>query len=181
MMYSQQEYDMMRRQTLQIEAEKRSLLRTLLTGVAIALTIALILLGYLFRRYSQSSSLISTADNKAAAAEAQLQTCSSELQEKRAILEAQGKRTEQRSETIASLVAKVMSKSASDAEIGQLAHAVYELPGHSTTLPSIPPDKILKRFRHRSGGQNYAYVLVGGIVDGKWTLYSNLVAKGRAE
>jgi hypothetical protein len=52
-MYSQQEYDMMRRQTLQIEAEKRSLLRTLLTAVAVALTISLILLGYLFRRWSQ--------------------------------------------------------------------------------------------------------------------------------
>ena len=63
----------------------------------------------------------------------------------------------------------------------RIAHAIYELPGHSTTLPSIPPDRILKRFRHRSGGQNYAYVLVAGMVDGKWTLYSNLVAKGRAE
>ena len=181
MMYSQQEYDMMRRQTLQIEAEKRSLLRTLLTGVAVALTITLILLGYLFRRYSQSTTLINNAEAKAAAAEAQLQSCSSELNEKRGILEAQAKRAEQRSETISRLIPRVMSKNASDAEIGQLANAVYELPGHSVVLPSIPPDRLLRRYRHRTGNQVSAYILVAGIVDGKWTLYSNLVAKGQSE
>jgi hypothetical protein len=180
-MYSQQEYDMMRRQTLQIEAEKRSLLRTLLTGVAVALTITLILLGYLFRRYSQSNTLISSAENKAAAAEAQFQTCSTELQEKRGILDAQAKRAEQRTEAISRLIPRVMSKTASDVEIGQFANAVYELPSHSVVLPSIPPDSLLRRYRHRSGNQVSAYILVAGIVDGKWTLYSNLVAKGQSE
>ncbi len=181
MMYSQQEYDMMRRQTLQIEAEKRSLLRTLLSVVAVALTITLILLGYLFRRYSQSSTLITMAENRATAAEAQSQTLSTELQEQRALLEGQAKRHEQRSNIVSSLVPKIMNKSASDAEIGQLAHAIYELPGRSIAVPSIPPDAILKRYRHRAGNQAFAYVLVAGIVDGKWVLYSNLVSKGRPE
>lgn len=172
---------MMRRQTLQIEAEKRSLLRTLLTGVAVALTITLILLGYLFRRYSQSSTLISNAESKAAAAQAQLQSCSNELIEKRGILEAQAKRSEQRSDTISRLIPKIMSKNASDAEIGQFANAVYELPGHSVALPSIPPDSLLRRYRYRAGNQVSAYILVAGIVDGKWTLYSNLVGRGQSE
>jgi hypothetical protein len=55
------------------------------------------------------------------------------------------------------------------------------LPGRSVPLPSIPPDSLLKRYRLQICGQVSAYVLVAGIVDGKWTLYSNLVAKGRAE
>ena len=181
MMYSQQEYDMMRLQTLQIEAEKRSLLRTLVIGVGIALTITLILLGFVFRRYSQSSTLIANAENKAAAAEAQLQTVSTELQEKRAILEAQAKRAEQRNETITTLIPMIMGRNASDAEIGSFANAVYELPGHSVTLPSIPPDSLLRRYRYRSGNQVSAYILVAGIVDGKWTVYSNLVARGKID
>jgi hypothetical protein len=105
--------------------------------------------------------LINAADTKAAAAEAQSQACSAELQEKRAILEAQAKRAEQRTETITALIPKVMSKTASDAEIGRLANAVYELPSHSVLLPSIPPDALLRRYRHRSGDQVSAYVLVG--------------------
>ena len=172
---------MMRRQTLQIEAEKRTLLRTLLTGVAVALTISLVALGFLSRRYSQSSTLINNAENKAAAAEAQMQTCLVELQEKRGILDAQAKRAEQRTEAISTLIPKVMSKTASDAEIGRLANAVYELPSHSVGLPAIPPDSLLKRYRHRSGNQISAYILVAGLVDGKWTLYSNLVARGQID
>ncbi|MEP7271714.1 MAG: hypothetical protein ABI882_09420, partial [Acidobacteriota bacterium] len=137
--------------------------------------------GFLFRRYSQSSSLISTAENKATAAESQLQGCATELQEKRAILDAQANRVEQRNSQISSLVPRILSKSASEGEIAQLAHAIYELPGHSISLPSIPPDGILKRYRYRAGNQAFAYILVAGLVDGKWTLYSNLVGKSRPE
>lgn len=181
MMYSQQEFDMMRRQTLQIEAEKRAMMRTLLMIVAVALMIALILLGFVYRRYSQSAGLISTAETRAATADAQLQDCSKELQEKRAILESQARNLEKANEQVASLIPRVMSKVASDAEIALLAHRIHESPGRSIALPGIPPDKILKRYRYRSGGLLHAYVLVAGNVDGRWILYSNLVGKSRGE
>ena len=179
MMYSQQEYDMVRRQTLQIEAEKRSLLRTLLAVVSVALIVALIVAGFLFRRYSQSNSLIAAADEKAAAAEAQYQRSNQELQEKRALLDAQARKGAQRSEQVASLVPKVINRTASETEVAILANAIYESPGHSIEFPSIPPDKILRRYRYRSGDQNYSYLLVAGNFDGKWVLYSNLLAKPR--
>ena len=177
MMYSQQEYDMMRRQTLQIEAEKRAIFRTLLTGVSILLTISLLLLGFLFRRYSQSSSLISEAEARAATAEAQLQQANQELQDKRAQLESIAQRATQRNERINSLVPVAMRKGASDSEVATLAHAIYESPGHVIELPGIPPNSILRRYRYRSGGDVRAYVLVAGNVNGKWLLYSNLVAR----
>ena len=179
MMYSQQEYDMVRRQTLQIEAEKRSFLRTLLTVVSAVLILALILIAFLFRRYSQSSSLIGAAEEKASAADAQYQRCNQELQEKRSALEAQARKVTQRSEQIGLLVPKVINKSASETEIATLANAIYESPGHSIELPSIPPGKILRRYRYRSGDQVYSYLLVAGAFDGKWVLFSNLMAKGR--
>jgi hypothetical protein len=177
MMYSQQEYDMMRRQTLQIEAEKRAIFKTLLTAVSVILTISLILLGYLYRQYSQSSSLISAAEARATTAEAQYQQANQELQDKRAQLDRIAQRAAQRGQQINSLVTAVMRKGASDAEIAALAHAIYESPDHVIDLPGIPPDSILRRYRYRSGGQVRAYVLVAGNVNGKWLLYSNLVAK----
>jgi type II secretory pathway pseudopilin PulG len=177
MMYSQQEYDMMRRQTLQVEAEKRAIFKTLLTAVTIILTISLLLLGYLFRRYSQSSTLISAAEARAAQAEGQFQQANQELQDKRAQLESIAQRTTQRNAQINSLIPVVMRKGASDSEVATLAHAIYESPGRVIELPGIPPDSILRRYRYRSGGQVRAYVLVAGNVNGKWLLYSNLVAK----
>lgn len=177
MMYSQQEYDMMRRQTLQIEAEKRTLLRSGLIIVAALLTISLILLGFLFSRYSQSSSLIAAAEGRAAAAETQFQQCDLELKDKRAQLDNLAERAAQRSEQIAALLPRVMNKTAGDGEIATLAHSIFEQPGHVIELPGIPPDSILRRFRYRTGGQIRAYVLVAGIVDGKWVLYSNLVGR----
>lgn len=177
MMYSQQEYDMMRRQTLQIEAEKRSLLRTLLTVVAVLLTLSLLLLGYLFRRYSSSSSMIAAAEARAASAEAQYQQCDQELRDKRSQLDAFALRASERNAQISSILPRIMNKTASDAEVAALAHAVYEQPGHVIELPGIPPDSLLRRFRFRSEGQVRSYVLVAGNVDGKWLLYSNLVAR----
>ena len=179
MMYSQQEYDMVRRQTLQIEAEKRSFLRTLLAVISGALVIALIVVGLLFRHYSQSNTLIGAADEKAAAAEAQYQSCNKELQEKRSMLDAQARKGAQRNEQIASLVPRVINKTASETEIATLANAIYETPGHSIEFPSVPPNKILRRYRYRSGDQAYSYYLVAGNFDGKWVLYSNLLAKPR--
>jgi len=176
-MYSQQEYDMMRRQTLQIEAEKRAMFRTLLMGVSILLALSLLSLGYIFLRYSQSSSLISAAEARASLAEAQYQKANQELQDKRAQLESISQRAAQRNEKINSLLPAVMRKGASDGEIAALAHAIYESPGHVIELPGIPPDSILRRYRYRSGGEVRAYVLVAGNVNGKWLLYSNLVAR----
>jgi hypothetical protein len=177
MMYSQQEYDMMRRQTLQVEAEKRAIFKTLLTGVSIILALSLLILGYLYRQYSQSSSLISAAEARAALAESQFQQANQELQDKRAQLEGIAQREAQRNEKINTLVPAVMRKGASDSEIASLAHAIYETPGRVIELPGIPPDSILRRYRYRSGGEVRAYVLVAGNVNGKWLLYSNLVAR----
>jgi hypothetical protein len=64
MMYSQQEYDMMRRQTLQIEAEKRFALAHIVNWSRCSPDRYAHAAGYVFRRYSQSSTLISAAEAK---------------------------------------------------------------------------------------------------------------------
>jgi uncharacterized membrane protein len=78
-MYSQQEYDMVRRQTMQIEAEKRAVLRLALIVVTVLLAITLLALGWMYRRYSSADNEIKTAESKAADFEDRLQKTSREL------------------------------------------------------------------------------------------------------
>lgn len=177
MMYSQQEYDMMRRQTLQIEAEKRTLLRTGLIVAVALLTISLIIVFYLFRQYSQTGTIVSAAESRAATADTQYQACARELSEKKAILDKQSSEIAARNQTIEDLLPKIMRKQGSDAEAARLAHAIFAQPGHVIDLPGVPPDQILKRLRYRTSNGTLAYILIAGNIDGQWRLYSTLVGK----
>lgn len=180
-MYSQQEYEMVRRQTMQIEAEKRALLRWVLIVVAAALTLALIGLGWMYQQYSTADNKVEAAETARAKAETELKKVSQELAEKKAILDKQAVSAAQQNATLSSLAPKAVSGTASDGELAMLAHAIYESrTGHVIEVPRIPPDKILRRYRYRVGSEVNSYVLIAGQVDGKWVLYSNLVGKGAA-
>jgi Tfp pilus assembly protein PilN len=175
MMYSQQEYDMVRRQTMQIEAEKRALLRWVLLGVTALLAASLIFTGWMFRRYITADNLIRTANERTAVAETQLQQVSRELAEKKAILERNSATLAKQNDVITSTVPKMLNKSANPTELAELALAIYQQPGHVIELPSIPPDSVLRSYRARVDGRSQKYTLVAGQIDGQWVLYSLLV------
>ena len=176
MMYSQQEYDMVRRQTMQIEAEKRALLRWALIGVSALMIGSLFLTAWMFRRYSLAEDLIKGADDKRVAAENQLRQVNQELAEKKAILDRSSAAVAKQDEVIKTVVPKMLNKSASLNDLADLGHAIYQTPGHVIELPSIPPDKVLgRRYKTRVGEQLLTYILVPGELDGKWVLYSLLV------
>jgi hypothetical protein len=179
MMYSQQEYEMVRRQTMQIEAEKRALLRWTLMVVSGAFALTLLALGWMYQQYSSADSKVEAAEARAVKAETDFKKVNQELTEKKAILDRQAATAAQQNATISSLVPKAVSGTAGDAELAQLAHAIYDSrPNHVIELPRIPPDNILRRYRYRVGSEVRSYVLIAGLVDGKWLLYSNLVGKG---
>lgn len=180
MMYSQQEYEMVRRQTMQIEAEKRAVLRMALIVVSILLAAALLLAGLMYRSYSSAGSRIQNAENRAAALEQQLGVVTQELEEKKALLAKNEAAEAKQNQVIQEVVPKMLNKTARDIDLAAMAHAIYDQPGHVITLPGIPPDNVLRRFRHRVNGVPYSYVLVAGQVDGQWRLYSNLV-KNKAD
>jgi hypothetical protein len=177
MTYSQQEYDMVRRQTMQIEAEKRALLRWVLIVVSLLLAGSVILTGWMFRRYSVAEDLVRNADERKASAENQLRQVSRERDELRAIQQKSAAAVAQRNAVIDSIVPKMLAKSATDGELTDLARAINETPEQVIELPSIPPDNVLRRYRTRVDGQPRAYVLIAGEIDGKWRLYSILVKK----
>jgi len=177
MMYSQQEYDMVRRQTMQIEAEKRALLKWVLILVSLLLAGSVILTGWMFRRYSVAEDLIRNSDDRRVSAENQLRQVSRERDDLRAIQQKSAAAVAQRNAVIDSIVPRMLAKMASDDELAELARAINETPEQVIELPSIPPDKVLRRYRTRVDGQPRAYVLIAGEIDGKWRLYSVLVKK----
>jgi hypothetical protein len=182
MMYSQQEYEMVRRQTMQIEAEKRALLRWTLMIVAAGLALALIGLGWMYQQYSTADSKVEAAESRAVKAETEFKKVSQELAEKKAILDKQALTASQQNSTLSSLIPKAVSSTATDGELATLAHAIYESrTGHVIEVPRVPPDKILRRYRYRIGNEARSYVLVAGQIEGKWVLYSNLVNTGSAQ
>jgi Tfp pilus assembly protein PilO len=175
MMYSQQEYDMVRRQTMQIEAEKRAVLRLALIVVTVLLAASLLAIGWMYRRYSAADSEVKAAEAKAAEFESKFQETNRELAEKKATLDKYAATAAKQNDVIESVVPRMLNRTARDTELAELAHAIFQQPGRVISLPSIPPDSVLRRYRVRIDGQALSYVLVAGQVDGKWVLYSNLL------
>ena len=162
---------------MQIEAEKRALLRWVLIVVSLLLAGSVILTGWMFRHYSASEDLIRSADERRASADNQLRQVSRERDELKAIQLKSAAAVAQRNAVIDSIVPKMLAKTASDAELTDLARAINETPEQVIELPGIPPDNVLRRYRTRVDGQPRAYVLIAGEIDGKWRLYSILVKK----
>jgi len=177
MMYSQQEFEMVRRQTIQIETEKRAFLRLALTVVSALFIASLLLTAVLYRNYSIADDKLQTAEARAREAETKFQAVSRELAEKKAALDKFNEKATRQNAVINTIIPKLVNKTASNDEIATLAHAIYQQPGHSVPLPSIPPDNALRNYKIRVDGRTLTYVLVAGLVDGTWVLYSNLLRK----
>ena len=161
---------------MQIEAEKRALLKWVLLGVTALLVASLIGTGFMFRRYSTAENLIESANEKAANAENQLQRVSRELAEKKAILEKSSAALAKQDAAITSIVPKMLSKAATNVELAELAQAIHQQPGHMIEVPGVPPDAIFRRFyRARVDGKPHKYALVPGQIDDKQVVYSLLV------
>ena len=162
---------------MQIEAEKRALLRWVLIVVSLLLAGSVILTGWMFRRYSVAEDLIRNADERKVSAENQLRQVTRERDDLKAIQERSAATVAKRNALIEAAVPKMMAKTASDEELADLARAINETPQQVIELPGIPPDNVLRRYRTRVDGQPRAYVLIAGEIDGKWRLYSVLVKK----
>src|SRR5262245_49484179 len=120
MMYSQQEYDMVRRQTMQIEAEKRAVLRFALIVVTILFASSLLAMGWMYRRYSSADSEVKAAESKAAELESSLQETKRDLAEKRATLEKYAAEAAKQSSVIESVVPNMLKKVAREPELAEL-------------------------------------------------------------
>lgn len=176
MTFSQQEIEMVRRQTIQIETEKRALIRFLLMVTSIALLVTLIALGIVSYLFINGKSTVEEAKVKVAALESKLDQNTKELQDKTAQLEKRAQVAAQHKARFDELIAKAMNQTASYTEVGELAKEIYESPQKVVEVQRVPPNSLFKYYKYRTNNQIQTYALVPGQVGGKYLIYSNLTA-----
>jgi hypothetical protein len=175
--YTQSDVDTIREQIVQTESAKRRwlLLALLITIGGLVVTVALLSTSYALYASSESRK-----DELATENEALKKQVAETRQELDARIAQDAKDAEARAEsqaTLDRLQPQVARSMASGSEIASFARMVYELPGHRIEMNSQPPDKIFRNWKISSGQATEIYTLVGGYLDGKWVVYSNLVAR----
>ena len=176
-MYSQQEYETVRRQTMQIEAEKRALLRFLCFVLGFLSVGALVLAVMAWGLYRRNVNVADEATARAATLQQELDQTKATLQTKTAELDQIRNSARQQQQRLTELIPRALSSGAGAGEIGEFASLVYEAPGRRVAVPRLPPNNLFTRFyRHRVEGKVRKFVLVAGEVDGQWVIYSNLVS-----
>lgn len=175
--YNQSDVDNIRNQVEQTESAKRRWLFLALVGTIAALVGTVVLLSTNYALYSSSQSdkkklAQENAALKSRADETQQQLDSRNGQEAKQVearVDAQTK--------LQTLLPAVLRGSASPGEVASFARMVHTLPNNRLELDSKPPDKLFRNWRVPVGATTETYTLVGGFVDGKWVVYSNLVAR----
>ena len=175
-MYNQQEIEMVRRQTIQIESEKRALLKLVATWTSIACAVGLLVAGFFFYLYASNQSEVTASRTKIAQLEGQLKKTTDELQKKQAELDRRAQVAAAQKQQFNTLLAKAMSSTASYTEITQLAKEIYESPQKVVEVAGTPPSSIFKWYKYRENNKTYTYALVPGTIEGKYHIYSILVS-----
>jgi hypothetical protein len=75
------------------------------------------------------------------------------------------------------LLPAVLGSRASDTDIASFAQMVSDLPHGRIETLAKPPDRLFRNWKAKTDSGMEIYTLVGGFVDGKWLIHSNLVAR----
>jgi cell division protein FtsB len=175
--YTQNDVNVIREQIIQGESMKRRwlVLGLILATAGLAVTIALLSSSYaLYARTESHNEQLTQQNTAAAQRNTEVQQALDTLRERDARLESA------KAEALA-LEQKVFSGVAGNADLSpsqgaRLAKAIYQLGGHVETA-SKPPDKLFRNWKVNADSEAEYYTVVGGFVDGKWVIYSNLVAR----
>jgi hypothetical protein len=179
--YTQRDVETIREQIQQEQSARRRLLMLALMAVTAALVGAIILLSTSYGLYSRSVSLQQGLGNENAALKNQAAQCNqqlNDLQQKQTGIDQT--RADARGR-LQKVLPAALSPSGGGKEASALASMLYTLPDHQIELDRKPPDSIFRNWKVKSGDMTNTYALVGGFVDGKWIIYSNLVARSNKQ
>jgi len=168
---------MIREQILQTEATKRRSMVIALMITIGALAGAVVLLSTFYGLYIAGQSDKQRLMEENLSLKARAEQAQKRLDEIAAIeAEADQIRNEAGSR-LQSLLPAVMGSSASSVEVANFARMVYGLPQSRMEIERQPPNMLFRNWRASKDSTTEIYTLVGGFVDGKWVVYSNLIAK----
>jgi cell division protein FtsB len=175
--YTQGDVDTIREQIEQTESAKRRWIILLLMISVGALVGAVVLLTTSYALYSSSKSEIKSLASENASLKARV----AELEQQVGVLAAEKEKGEQaRAASEArfeQLLPAVLGSRASDTDIASFARMVSDLPRGRIETGTKPPDRLFRNWKAKTDTGMEIYTMVGGFVDGKWLIHSNLVAR----
>lgn len=175
--YNQSDVDNIRGQIEQTESAKRRWLFLALIITIAALVGAIVLLSTNYALYSSSESEKKRLVQENAALKQRADQTQQQLDAKMAKDNSEAQIRADAQAKLDKLLPAVLNDSAGGGEVANFARMVYHLPGGRVELDRKPPDKLFRNWKLTSDGATEVYTLVGGLVDGKWVVYSTLVAR----
>jgi hypothetical protein len=175
--YGQRDVDAIRAQIEETEASKRrGLLWALgLTIAGLVGAIALSTTSYALYTSSESDKQKLTEEN--AALRLRANQTQQQLDVATATLAAHSQHKADAQAKLDRILPSVLRGNASPGEMASFAQMVHSEASGRLELDQRPPDKLFRNWRSSGGESPGTYALVGGFVDGKWVVYSNLVAR----
>jgi len=175
--YNQSDVDNIRSQIEETESAKRRWLFLALLVTIAALVGAIVLLSINYALYSSSESDKKKLTQENAALKSRADQTQQQLDAKNVQETKQAEARADAQTKLQTVLPSVLRGSASPGEVASFARMVHALPNNRIELDSKPPDKLFRNWRVTVGATTETYTMVGGVVDGKWVVYSNLVAR----
>ncbi len=175
--YTQGDVDTIREQIEQTESAKRHWLVLALIVAVAALAGAIVWLSTNYALYSSSQREKKNLIEENATLRARADQAQQQLDAVRAREASDSQSRAEAQSKLDNLLPAVLSGKAGGGEIANFARMVHNLPGSRIELDRKPPDSLFRNWKIATGSTTEVYTLVGGLVDGKWVLYSNLVAR----
>ena len=175
--YTQSDVDTIRDQVEQTEAAKRRWLMLALVSIAALFAGAVILLSTSYALYSSSQSDKDRLAKENAGLKTEADDYKSKLNAATAVQEKAAKESAEAQAKLDRLAPIALNPNAGGNEISSFARTVYALPNSRIEFEQKPPNKLFRNWKSNGDAGTEIYTLVGGYVDGKWVIYSNLVAR----
>jgi hypothetical protein len=78
---------------------------------------------------------------------------------------------------LSKLMPVVLGEKAGGGEMASFARMVYYVPNSRVELSERPPNELFRNWKVTTGSTTEVFTMTGGFVDGKWVVYSNLIAR----
>jgi hypothetical protein len=175
--YGQRDVDAIREQIEETEASKRQGLLWALGLSIAALVGSIALLTTSYALYSSSESDKRKLTDENAALRLRADQTQQQLDVATATLARHSQHKADAQANLERILPDVLRGNASPGEMASFAQMVHSEASGRLELDQRPPDKLFRNWRATGGESPGTYALVGGFVDGKWVVYSNLVAR----
>ena len=175
--YTQSDVDTIREQIEQNEAAKRRWLFLALMIAVAALVGVVILMSSSYALYSKSESDKRRLSDENGTLKSAGEQCQQQLKAATAAQEREAQARAEAQTRMGSLMPAVLRGATGEGDTAAFAHMVASLPYSRVEVEQKPPDKLFRNWRYKTDSGIEVYTLVGGFVDGKWVIHSNLVAR----